>query len=639
MALYFEKEMALNPFPMKRSVLLLLFLVGLVLQGTSALSQSAPKIYFNFGKNYLGTFPWNNAGSDPSSGMVFPNLTTDASHQSGINVQLTTSWGGLHFDGATTGDNSGVVPDNVLKEYYWFGIFGAPDVAKFKITGLMPGATYNLKFIGSSVFRGGGVTDNGTTIYQVDSSAVSLYVEGNTSNLAVLNGIECSTSGEIDVTLSKGPNTTVGYINGFILELPLDILYTPPGFSASQNSGDVNLSWTDNNTTETGYEVYRANVTEGRPFELLTSTSMNATSYSDQSTEEGYTYQYKIRAVNSGNLSGFSLVNEIVVPHTLASGPITVGNRIYFNANKLFSGSSPWNNGGKDPIKGLRFTNLVDDNGTESAINLELLTSWGGLHDAGASSGDNSGIVPDNVLKEYFWFGIFGAPEQAIFKIDGLAPGSAYNIRFVGSSNFHESGISDNGHTVFSVGGHKDSVDVEANVSQVAEVLKVEANSKGELIVAVSKGADAQVGYLNAFILDLPQGMLYASPRFRGEYTTGVGTGLEWDDNNSSETGYEIYRKNVSLGGSFSLLATTAANDTSFLDTSPTINTIYSYKIRAVGSSVASGFSEEIEVRTIPVKKVLINFTKLFPLYHRGTIRRVSQQWAKCSATWQMKTA
>ena len=72
---------------------------------------------------------------------------------------------------------------------------------------------------------------------------------------------------------------------------------------------------------------------------------------------------------------------------------------------------------------------------------------------------------------------------------------------------------------------------------------------------------------------------------------------LSWTDNSSNETGFEIDKK---IGqGSFSQLTTTAANATSYVDTTVDDNVLYTYRIRATNNgSVDSNNSAAVSVIT-----------------------------------------
>src|SRR5690606_11177881 len=84
--------------------------------------------------------------------------------------------------------------------------------------------------------------------------------------------------------------------------------------------------------------------------------------------------------------------------------------KVYFNFSKNLAAPAPWNNSLKAPKVNANYANLLDDSGANSGISLTLITAWGGTSNQGAITGNNSGIVPDNVLKEYYWFGRWGAP-------------------------------------------------------------------------------------------------------------------------------------------------------------------------------------------------------------------------------------
>jgi fibronectin type 3 domain-containing protein len=68
---------------------------------------------------------------------------------------------------------------------------------------------------------------------------------------------------------------------------------------------DIQLTWRDNSTTETRFEVQRS-TDGGANFTLLASLGTNTTSYLDSGLTANTTYQYKVRAENAGGLSDFS---------------------------------------------------------------------------------------------------------------------------------------------------------------------------------------------------------------------------------------------------------------------------------------------------------------------------------------------
>ncbi|MGI0014695.1 MAG: T9SS type A sorting domain-containing protein, partial [Nitrososphaera sp.] len=87
---------------------------------------------------------------------------------------------------------------------------------------------------------------------------------------------------------------------------------------------------------------------------------------------------------------------------------------------------------------------------------------------------------------------------------------------------------------------------------------------------------------------------------------------LKWQDNSANETGFEIERKTET--GSFNLLATVAANATTFADTSVMLFVTYTYRVRAInpndGLCTFSDYSNE----STPVKTSVTESANVTPL-------------------------
>ena len=72
-------------------------------------------------------------------------------------------------------------------------------------------------------------------------------------------------------------------------------------------------------------------------------------------------------------------------------------------------------------------------------------------------------------------------------------------------------------------------------------------------------------------------------------------TYLEWTDNSRVETRYELYRRRED--GEWVLLALLPADRSAYLDFMVAAGTTYSYRVRAVGSTGPSGWSNEVQWR------------------------------------------
>ncbi len=82
-----------------------------------------------------------------------------------------------------------------------------------------------------------------------------------------------------------------------------------PTFTAAQAVSDsqIDLTWIDNSTTETGFEIYRS-LDQNVGYNLIQSTNANITYYSDGDLTGNTVFYYKIRAINDHSESGFSNV-------------------------------------------------------------------------------------------------------------------------------------------------------------------------------------------------------------------------------------------------------------------------------------------------------------------------------------------
>ena len=79
----------------------------------------------------------------------------------------------------------------------------------------------------------------------------------------------------------------------------------PTGLSAKALSmTQINLTWVDNATDETGFKVERS--TNGTTFTQVATPAQNATSYSSTGLSKNKTYWYRVRATNATGDSGYS---------------------------------------------------------------------------------------------------------------------------------------------------------------------------------------------------------------------------------------------------------------------------------------------------------------------------------------------
>lgn len=81
----------------------------------------------------------------------------------------------------------------------------------------------------------------------------------------------------------------------------------------ASTSTSVELTWVDNSTTESGYEIERATSEDG-PFELIHTTVADVSSYTDNNLTANTDYFYRIRGFNVLGYSDYSTLTNVRTP-------------------------------------------------------------------------------------------------------------------------------------------------------------------------------------------------------------------------------------------------------------------------------------------------------------------------------------
>jgi len=265
------------------------------------------KIYVRFQDAAVAPSPWNNVTAATASA-----LRDAAGVQTGIGLSLPSQFFVNHL-GPQTGDNSGVYPDAVLQDFYYFGTWWAPQTANLVLNGLNPQQRYNISFYAGSNWDI--AADNGSTVYTSGGQSVTLYVQQNTSRTVSLHNLQPAPDGTLTVEMTRGAGAQAGYLNAFVIH-PLygdgSAPEAPAALVALNGDTAVKLQWEDRSYNESAFEIYRA--AGGGPFERIGTATADAPAFTDPAPGN-QSLAYKVRAVNSVGASAFTEVATVQTPN------------------------------------------------------------------------------------------------------------------------------------------------------------------------------------------------------------------------------------------------------------------------------------------------------------------------------------
>ena len=382
--------------------------------------KSVRSVYINFGsQDKTAAKPWNNWLGARAAGDVASNLTDESGAATTVSVTTVNGWSALNDMGHITGDNSGVFPDAVLASGLGDSLAEAKQI---KISGLNSAKQYNLVIAGS---KNEGV--GASASYDVSGQIVELNARYNTDQTANLNNLVPDANGEILMTITRTGNAPFTFLNGLVIE-ELDPAITLLGpnniYAAALDRTDVKLTWSDRTNNEAatdGYEIQRAtDSTFTKNIENIT-VGANVTAYTNTALTPDTKYWYRVRAKNGTSYSDYTKGVKVTTPETIVS--------VNFNVSDP-KAPAPWNNLSSSPIFLFETGPLKDQSNKVTKMTLDLLTEFNGENISGQTTGDNSGIVPDAVLKNVYWL---DAEQVSTFKLNGLNFAKRYRIGFVGS--------------------------------------------------------------------------------------------------------------------------------------------------------------------------------------------------------------
>ncbi|SDH02377.1 fibronectin type III domain-containing protein [Chitinophaga filiformis] len=342
------------------------------------------KLFVRFKHQTDAPAPWNNITSVSTN-----NLKNDKGETTNVDLQLQTGNWFTWNEGPVTGNDGGVYPDVVMKEYYFFGswpgIFTSDNAIDVKLTGLDANRKYSFKFYAGSVWSV--QANNGTTVFTINGVSKPLNVQGNTSTTVNFDNIAPNGSGEITFNMAVANGTPVGYLGAFEVNAILDdgtLPAAPKELTATEDNGTVSLNWTNVAYNATGYRIHRATDSLGTYSLLGSLNSATANSYVDNTVHGNTHYYYKVSASNTAGVSaGYSNIAGVNVPvkppsiNTIADVKLKAGTSAQFNVQ------------------------ATPDQGNTVALSVSGLPAFGDFTDNGNGTGSFSFAPTANNLGSY----------------------------------------------------------------------------------------------------------------------------------------------------------------------------------------------------------------------------------------------
>ena len=426
--------------------------------------------------------PWNNMNSAPNAGAAIAHLVDDQGTTTNFGINLGDTWAGSNNVGPTTGNNSGVYPDNVMQSLY-YDDGGA--TKHINLTGLSPNAKYNVIFYAGRA----GVTDDRIMFYNIGNDTVSLNAASNTSKTVEIDGVSPDATGKIVCSMWKDGGAAFEYINAMQLEYTYDTTFSSPAplSAISPNASTIQLVWANNAPAiTTGFEVWRGTTPTG-PFTLQTTVGGTVTTYTDGGLSAGTSFFYEVRALAGTRQSAFSnIAGGSTVAYTV---------KIQFNdgADNLAQGGT-WNSTNTLITPGFVLPNLINTQSRPTGMNLTVINNFEAYNDFGAVTGNNSGIFPDNVMNGFFYndYGI-----TATLAVTGLNLTSTYNFNFFGSRANPATLVT----STYQIGNQIVTQDATNNTSSTVQIAGVRPDSTGTIYFSVYSQVVGR-SYLNALTID-----------------------------------------------------------------------------------------------------------------------------------------
>lgn len=374
----------------------------------------------------------------------------------------------------------------------------------------------------------------------------------------------------------------------------------------SASASQINLTWTDNATSETGYQVERApdNAGVAGTYAQITTLPASTSSYSNTGLASSTRYWYRVRAFNASDISGYSGTASATTLLLPAAPTNLQGQALSTTRVDL-----TWTDNATNE------TSYVVERAPDNAGAAGTFTQIVSLP-AGSSAYSNTGL---NANTRY-WYRVRAAnatdvsaytPNLSVTTLQGPAAPSNLQAQAFSPTQINltwsDNTTTESGYTVErapdnagAAGTFASIATLPANAVSYSNTSLAENTRYWYRVRAFTDLGDvsAYSGTANA---TTPQSPPAAPSNLQAQAASASTINLSWTDNATNESGFQIERAPDVAGsaGTFAQIASVGANTVAFTSNLLTPVTRYWYRIRSYNTAQNSAYSNSANATTL----------------------------------------
>ena len=361
--------------------------------------------------------------------------------------------------------------------------------------------------------------------------------------------------------------------------------------AAAVSPSQINLSWTDNATTEDGFRIERCAGVACIAFAEIATVGANVVSYQNTGLAASTSYSYQVRAFNAGGTSSYTNTATATTPTTPpAGGPLA---------------TDAFNRANENPIAG---------NWSSVAANLQLLDN------AAQAASPNLGVNGVAFYNALTW----PADQWSEVTISRVSTpgdnGPAVRIASGAPTYYYAPVFASGSLEIYRSINHSWTQLLVAGTAAVGDRVRLEVQGttlrvyrNGVLLGSVQDtqiatgsagmGQDGTSGAMDDWagggVAPGPAPAPPAAPTTLAAAAVSTSQiNLSWTDNATTEDGFRIERCAGAGCTGFAEIATVGANVVSYQNTGLTASTSYSYRVRAFNAGGTSSYTNTATATT-----------------------------------------